>query len=80
MQPSNFFLTFEVSKNVGEEMVPLAEECVRMSVIVFVVHILMAMKSENGIATLLQGGEMIVYAIVGLVTYWLLVRRFVRIN
>lgn len=61
-------------------MVPLAEECVRMSVIIFVVHILMAMKSEHGIATLLQGGEMIVYAIVGLLTYWLLVRRFVRIN
>lgn len=77
---SNFFLTVDVSQHICKELVPLVEECVRISVIIFVVHILMAMKSENGIDILLQGLELMVYVIIGLATHWLLVRRFVRIN
>jgi hypothetical protein len=77
---SNFFYRADVSKLIGEEFVPLVEESIRVSVIVVVVHVLMAMKSDHGAVTILRGIEMAIYAILGIATHWLLVRRIVRIN
>ena len=76
-QPKHMY-TLELSKYINPEYLPLINDLSRMIAIQVVIHLMYFFRAPS-IATLFSGAffELLLYVVLGVMSYWLVVRKFV---
>ena len=69
------------NQNIDKEYVPLANDLIKFTVILFVVNFLMFI-SNPGQNRLMGGSytKLMIYVLLGVITYWLVINKIIKFN
>jgi hypothetical protein len=70
----------KVSENIGEEYVPLADDTLRMLTLQIIIQFMLSLRDSKQYSMLNEGFfELLFYIVLGLMFYWLVIRKLVKI-
>tara|TARA_B100001123_G_C14943381_1_gene880681 strand:- start:186 stop:461 length:276 start_codon:yes stop_codon:yes gene_type:complete len=69
-----------VSENVGNEYVPLVDDTLRMLTLQIIIQFMLSLRDSKEYSMLSEGFfELLFYIVLGLMFYWLVIRKLVKI-
>jgi hypothetical protein len=70
----------KVSENIGDEYVPLADDTLRMLTLQIIIQFMLSLRDSKQYSMLNEGFfELLFYIVLGLMFYWLVIRKLVKI-
>jgi|TARA_B100000900_G_C20602352_1_gene726244 hypothetical protein len=74
-------LDLDVSSNIGEEYVPLMDDVTRMITLQVIIQLMLSLRDNNEYPFFSQTFfELLFYIVLGLMTYWLIIRKVIKIS
>ena len=74
-------LDLDISSNIGEEYVPLMDDVTRMITLQVIIQLMLSLRDNNEYPFFSQTFfELLFYIVLGLVTYWLIIRKVIKIS
>jgi uncharacterized membrane protein SirB2 len=76
----NALVDLDVSKNIGNEYVPLVDDTLRMVTLQVVIQFMLSLRDSNEFSMFSESFfELLFYIVLGLMFYWLVMRKLVKI-
>ena len=70
----------KVSETIGDEYVPLADDTLRMLTLQIIIQFMLSLRDSKQYSMLKEGFfELLFYIVLGLMFYWLVIRKVVKI-
>ena len=70
----------DVSNNVGDEYVPLVDDTLRMLTLQIIIQFMLSLRDSQEYSMFSESFfELLFYIVLGLMTYWLIIRKLVKI-
>ena len=70
----------KVSENIGDEYVPLADDTLRMLTLQIIIQFMLSLRDSKQYSMFNEGFfELLFYIVLGLMFYWLVIRKLVKI-
>jgi|TARA_E500000178_G_C16538911_1_gene537859 hypothetical protein len=70
----------KVSETIGDEYVPLADDTLRMLTLQIIIQFMLSLRDSKQYSMLNEGFfELLFYIVLGLMFYWLVIRKLVKI-
>jgi hypothetical protein len=74
-------LDLDISSNIGEEYVPLMDDVTRMITLQVIIQLMLSLRDNNEYPFFSQTFfELLFYIVLGLMTYWLIIRKVIKIS
>ena len=74
-------LDLDVSSNIGEEYVPLMDDVTRMITLQVIIQLMLSLRDNNEYPFFSQTFfELLFYIVLVLMTYWLIIRKVIKIS
>ena len=74
-------LDLDVSSNIGEEYVPLMDDVTRMITLQVIIQLMLSLRDSQEYPFFSQQFfELLFYIVLGLMTYWLVIRKVLKIS
>jgi hypothetical protein len=71
----------DVSSNIGEEYIPLMDDVTRMITLQVIIQLMLSLRDSNEYPFFSQQFfELLFYIVLGLMTYWLIIRKVLKIS
>ena len=75
----NALLDIDISKNIGNEYVPLVDDTLRMLTLQIIIQFMLSLRDDKEYPFFSESFELLFYIVLGLMFYWLVIRKTVKI-
>jgi|TARA_B110000211_G_C13878186_1_gene463957 uncharacterized membrane protein SirB2 len=77
----NTLVDIDISSNIGTEYVPLLNDVIRMITLQVIIQLMLSLRDNEEYPFFSQNFfELLFYIVLGLMTYWLVIKKIIRFN